>query len=177
MVQELLTRVPTLKLRGARRLYESLCNRLPGALETGLVSEHDVASEFMDDIVLDLCAPFLSALVMAGGQHPDLDSSPLATNFATMAHGIPMLELLLEAGYLLDQEGKGGAFSDRCLACPQCCLNDGVASTGDRAMRFSAQHAAAASGHDAVLSWLEQRQPPHPTARSMLFRSEYVDCQ
>ena len=80
----------------------------------------------------------------------------IATNLAA-AGGAGLVGLLSRAGYKLEREGSGGQrrFS-RCLACPMCCLNDGVRPTGNRAMPFSPRHAAAFAGHEDVLRQLEE---------------------
>lgn len=77
----------------------------------------------------------------------------------------------------IDRFGRDGAYP-RCLGCPQCCLDDGVMPTGNKAMWFSPQHAAAFAGQLAELEWLERHQPPYRgnrrwpfPARTLLFNA------
>lgn len=145
LVDELVERVPYLKRRGARRLHGLLRAQLEAVEDESLALEQ-VESAFQDGLAVSLCSPFLAALLTESATearpHGGLDAAHVAATFASMAGGIPILELLVRAGFALDRKGKSGAFG-RCLSCPACCLHDGITPTGNQAMPFSAQVSSA----------------------------------
>ena len=185
VVQELMNRIPTLGRRAATMLHEILRLQLKGfaseAEQRGedgraLLSEQ-VAVAMQDELSIELCTPFLKALIVGGGKRADLDASHIGAVLAAMEGAMPLLTLFLDAEYRLDHQGSASRF-DRCLSCPACCLDDGVAPSAGAAMPFSLAHAAAAAGHPHLLDWLEVYQPKssrlqpagtQPTARQMLF--------
>ena len=177
LIKDLLRAMPQLKHRGAALLHSTLriflqLDHNSGGLgsDDSRVSEHEVASGFLDDVTAAMCLPFLRELAEAAGPREALDASHIAANFASMAAGPSVLSVLLRAHYRIEPQGPDGL--SRCLSCPQCCLDNGVSPIGDPRMQFSAQHAAAASGRLDVLEWLEARLPPQPSARQMLFRAD-----
>ena len=183
---ELLARVPALQRRGVMRLHGLLRHHLKASKDTDRLLREQVRVDLQDRLAVDLCSPFLLALVEGGGVRDaptdPLRASHLATLFSSMANGLPLLKAFLSKGYHLDQQGVPGAF-DRCLACAVCCLKDGVTPTGNSKMPFSAKHSAAFAGNAHLLAWLEEHQPGsqsfkpterQPTAQDLLFNPAKV---
>ena len=193
VADELLTRVPSLKRRGAASVHAFLRVHYRTSTEDEQLQREQLAVELLDAVVVHACTPFLSLLIEGAGSRgagrrshvegggggskggdskraeydAPLDASHLAALFASTSGGLPLVRAFAAHGYALDRPGAIGLF-DRCLACAVCCLQDGVASMGNAKMPFSARHAAAAAGQLQTLAWLEAWGPPDSTVGTRL---------
>ena len=152
MVASLLALAPNLKQQGAELVH--------AALRTVLTHEHvensaELSNALQDRVTLLVCGPFIEEVVSGGGHRKGLDAAHIAASFAAMEGSIPLLSTLHNAGYLLEHSPLPPNAKPRCRSCPVCCLNDGVERLPHPGMRFSARHAAAATGQLEVLEWLE----------------------